>query len=131
MSNGWIARIKVGDVLKSGSGVLRVVRDVSHYSVYKGSPQEHTRTNVTFAIRHCSWTGRPYTVYTGNDLVQMGYRKTRAKVKLNKKIDRLIKQTFSGRKEMCMGKVMHCPVLPDYTLKGHYAVKCCDVRGIA
>lgn len=114
--NSWIARIKVGDVLKSGTGVLRVVRAVSHHKIKYSGP-EHIRTNVTFAILTCSWTGRPYTVYTGNDLVQMGYRPTRAKVKLNKKIDRAIMRVFNAP--------------PDYSKKKHYEVTCCDVRGIA
>lgn len=65
----WIPKIKKGDVLRSGTGILRVVRDVHHAHV-----GDHVRVSVTFTIRRCSWTQRCYTVYTGNDLVQMGYR---------------------------------------------------------
>jgi len=95
-NHSWIARIRKGDVLRAGSGLLRVVRHVSHSTVKWNGPA-HTRTNVYFSIKHCSWTHRCYTVYTGNDLVQMGYRPTRARVKLRKKIDRIIEHDITNR----------------------------------
>lgn len=105
----WIHRIQLGDVLRAGSGLLRVVRAVTHSPIdYGGNP--HIRTMVTFSIRHCSWTRRCYTCYTGNDLVQMGYRPTRARVKLRKSIDRAIRADFGADN-------------PKLT--------CCDVEGVA
>lgn len=87
---GWINRIKAGDVVKSRTGLLRVVRDVSHHIVSCGGTKPHVRTCVVFSIKACSWTHRCYTVYTGNDLVQYGYRRTTASVSLRKKIDKAI-----------------------------------------
>lgn len=105
-AHAWIARIKKGDVLRSRKGVLRVVREVSHHHI----PFHGIRTCVTFTIRHCSWTGRCYTVLGGNDLVQMGYRPTRAKVSLRRRIDRAIEAEFGKHR-------------PELT--------CCDVDGIS
>ena len=119
MIPAWIHKIKKGDVLKSGSGKLRVVRDVSHNQVKHYA----LRTSVTFAIMHCSWTERPYTTYTGQDLVNMKYRPTRAKVTLRKKIDKAIERVMYARDGRS--------ALPDYGAKKPYEVTCCDVEGIA
>ena len=116
MTRDWIARIRKGDVLRSGSGVLRVVRNVSHSEVRWSGPP-HIRTSVVFAIKHCSWTKRPYTVYTGNNLVQMGYQPTRARVTLQKRIDRAIMRVYGAA--------------PNWSHKKPYEVTCCDVEGIA
>lgn len=110
----WIHRIKRGDILRSGSGLLRVVRSVSHSLIpvgCGGTRKPHFRTTVIFTIQHCSWTGRCYTVYTGNDLVQIGYRPTRGRIRLNRKIDRRIEQEFREH-----------PRVP--------GLSCCDVEGI-
>jgi hypothetical protein len=102
----WVKRIRKGDVLRAGSGVLRIVRAVQHTGL------SIPKTSVTFAIRHCSWTHACYTVYTGNDLRQMGYSPVRASFKLTGKLDRMIEQDF--------GK-------PGYERK----LTCCDVIGVA
>lgn len=116
MSKSWIGRIQKGDVLRSRSGMLRVVREVSHHEVrYSGPP--HIRTSVVFAIKHCSWTRRPYTVYTGNDLVQMGYRPTSARVSLRKKIDRAIARVYGAT--------------PNWSARKPYEITCCDVEDVA
>ena len=109
IGNEWIKRIKKGDVLRSGNGVLRVVRDVSHSKI----SHYDVRTTLVFSIRRCSWTGRCYTVYTGNDLVQMGYRPTRAKVKLTWKIDKAIEREITTNPP-----------------PGQYGLKCCDVENV-
>jgi hypothetical protein len=120
-SKAWIWRIKKGDVLKWPNGVLRVVRHVSHYTSNK-TP----KCSVTFAIRHCSWTGRPTTTYSGHDLAYMGVRPTRAKVTLRKKIDRAIEADFSGRIIGIRrdGSVWRGPLLPPDCV-----THCCDVIG--
>lgn len=101
----WIKRIRKGDVLMSRSGLLRVVRQVSHHGASRSA------TNIHFAIKHCSWTGRCYTVYNGNDLVQMGYQPTRARRRrLNGKMDRAIESDFGA-------------AMPQLT--------CCDVEAVA
>lgn len=102
---GWITRLKVGDVVRSGSGMLRVVRAVCHSkSAYA------TRSSVTFSIKACSWTHRCYTVLTCSDLLTLGYRPTRAKVSLRKKIDRAIQADFGVPRPR---------------------LSCCDVRDVA
>lgn len=119
----WVKTIRKGDVLKSGTGTLRAVREVKHNGASLG------KTSVMFSILHCSWTHRPHTTLTGTDLVQFGYRPTGARVRLNKKIDRLILDDARGRKETVYrnGKVvtMHCPLLP-----GDTKIHCCDVKGV-
>lgn len=104
MGRDWISRIRKGDVLRSRNGVLRVVRAVSHTR----------RTTVTFVIRRCSWTTRCYTIYTGNDLRQMGYAPTNVRMPLRTKFDRLIEAEFHrpGPANVCF---LHC----------------CDVTGIS
>ena len=89
----WISRLKKGDVLRSRSGMLRVVRHVSHNKI----PGYGIRTTLIFSIQRNSWTTRPYTVYTGNDLVQMGYVKTRARRALRSKFDRTLESDFDRR----------------------------------
>ena len=131
MTPAWISRIKVGDVLKSGTGLLRVVREAHHYTITKGGREPHTRSYITFAIRHCSWTGRCYTTLVTSDLITLGYRPTRARVKLRKKIDRAIQRELTGRRIVLNGKPHFVPVLPDLKLKKRYRVTCCDVEGIA
>lgn len=109
----WIHRIQRGDILRSGSGVLRIVRYVSHSWIASGVSVPHFRTNVAFTIRHCSWTHRCYTILTGNDLVQMGYQPTRGRVKLRKRIDRQIDWEISSNPSPAEIKLT-----------------CCDVEGI-
>lgn len=101
----WVKRIRVGDVLRARSGLLRVVREVHH---------EGTKTVVTFAIKRCSWTGRCYTVYFHNDLKSMGFRPTGKRMRLSREIDRAIREEI----------VEH--YIPE-KIKLH----CCDVKGIS
>lgn len=105
----WISRIKKGDVLRSKSGMLRIVRRVSHSHIrFYG-----IRTTVTFTIQACSWTGRPYTVLTGNDLVQMGYEPVAERFPLRTKFDRTLELDFSAHRS------------------ADCVFSCCDVRGVA
>jgi hypothetical protein len=78
----WIRNIKKGDVLRSGSGLYRIVRSVRHY--------KDTGTAVIFAIKRCSWTHHCVTSLHRGDLVHQGYRPTGRKKLLNKTIDRMI-----------------------------------------
>ena len=105
----WTVRLKVGDVVRARSGTLRVVRSVIHSYKYG-----FVRVSVTFAIQRCSWTGRCYTTYTGNDLVQMGFRPTRAKWHLRTAIDRAIDEEIQKKKRR------------DHSI----GLTCCDVEGI-
>lgn len=76
----WFAFLRVGDVLQRGvKGSYRVVRDVSR--------RGQALTYVTFAIRRRSWTGRPDTTYTANDLKTFGYRYVGARVRLASELD--------------------------------------------
>lgn len=110
----WMATLQVGDVLTNGSA-YRVVRRITRWR------KEGRRTfwdegplrSVTFTIKHCSWTGRCYTLLTPYDLIGRGFRPAGARVKLNKPIDaevlREITQSYTA------------PIL----------LKCCDVRAVA
>lgn len=86
----WIKTLQVGDVLRAPSGVLRIVRSVQHSGPSLG------KTSVCFLIRHCSWTGRCYTVLTGCDLATIGYVKTGARAKLNHGFDRAVEHDMGG-----------------------------------
>lgn len=83
----WIPKIQKGDVLRSGSGTLRVVRHVSH---------GRARSSVYLAIRRCSWTHRCYTVYNSADLKTGGWSHTGKRVRIDDefslKIDAAIHQ---------------------------------------
>ncbi len=114
----WIHKIQKGDVLRWPSGRLRAVRDVHRYRTPRS-----VVTIVSFAIQHCSWTQRPTTTYTSNDLRQIGVRPTKARVSLRKKIDKAIEREIAGS--------------PSGPRKGMPRIReerelfCCDVIGVA
>lgn len=98
----WIKALRVGDVVRTPSGLLRIVRAAHHGA---------TRSSFYFTIKHCSWTGRCYTVYTSSDLKTQGWSYTGKRVRLRSHKDYEIQQNFSIS-------------LRDTTLH------CCDVEGI-
>jgi hypothetical protein len=98
----WFAFLRVGDVLRSPSGALRVVRLVSR--------REGRLTAVCFAIRRCSWTRRPLTVYNRYDL-KRGWSHVGARVRLDSELDRKIARS-------------HTLIPPEYE------IRCCDVVGL-
>lgn len=102
----WIKTINRGDVLESKSGKLRIVRRVSH-----GGPSL-PKTHVWLTIQKCSWTHRPYTMYNGNDLRQMGFNPTGVRVKLRGRFDREMDRQFDAQDSR------------DCT------ISCCEVTGI-
>jgi hypothetical protein len=99
----WIHKLQKGDIVKSGTGRMRVVRNVTHGK----------RTVVSFAIAHCSWTGRAYTVLTESDLRTLGYRPTGIRYGLRTQLDK--KREF----EIC------------HRGSGAPEITCCDVKDIA
>lgn len=107
----WFAFLRVGDVLEV-NGALRVVRQVSRWA-NRHDPIERLRY-VTFAIRHISWTGRCYTVYTAADLRRMRIRYVGARVKLASEMDGKIAAAITQRSSE-----------RPYVLTAH------DVRGVA
>lgn len=98
----WLRDVQVGDVLKV-NGKLRVVRNVSH------GPHPESRSCFAFAIKHCSWTRRCYTVYTSSDLITMGVQQMNKRMPLRTKIDRAVAADIHAHK-------------PKLT--------CCDVEGM-
>jgi hypothetical protein len=99
----WIKALKVGDVVRTPSGLLRIVRSANH------GPQ---RSYFCFTIKHCSWTTRCYTVYTSTDLKVMGWRPTGKRVRLRGHLDYEIEQNIGLS-------------LKDSTLN------CCNVEGVS
>ena len=104
MNNGWIRKIRKGDILRAPSGLLRIVREVAHSD--KG-------TYLSFVIKRCSWTQRCYTTYVGVDLVRLGYSPTGKHASLTGRIDRKIERELGDVSPIDI--VLHC----------------CDVRGIS
>jgi hypothetical protein len=76
----WMRTVQAGDVLVSPSGSMRVVREVSFY----GNGDLHS---VTLAIRRCSWTGRPYTIYDYTMLRTLGWRPAGVRIDLDTELD--------------------------------------------
>lgn len=96
-------KVRVGTVLVSRGGTARVVRRVTRY-----------RTGelyyVWFTIRHCSWTGRCYTMLSANDLIQQGYTPAGFTYRIPQdELNLNIERSLAG---------------------GDYYLKCCDVRGV-
>lgn len=112
----WFDTLKQWDVLESPSGDLRIVREVSRrdgsWTPRAGLMPGRTLWAVTLAIRTCSWTHRPYTVYMASDLKTQGWRHTGVNVGPQRtKLDRLL--------------------LKEIRDEGHARyLDCCDVRGL-
>lgn len=104
----WMRDLVIGSVLAEGSGTWRVVRHLTRYS-------NGDLRSVDFTIRHCSWTGRCYTVVGYNDLIQRGFRMVRVKPRrLTSAMDRRIHEAIH-----------------EHAAKRPYAATCCDVEGVA
>lgn len=101
MAYQWAKGLQVGDILRSPSGLLRVVRSVRFKGTGNGS--------VTLVIQHCSWTRRCYTVQTFSDLRLSGYVRTGFRYKFTKPWD---------------AKIAHAIESSERTLS------CCDVHGL-
>ena len=102
----WMAKVKVGDVLRSRSGLLRVVRKVSR-------DNDGTLRFVWFTIRRCSWTKRCYTLYDATTLRHQGYTL----------VDIPPHIWQSGMDE----RILQAIEQPAYKPK---LLSCCDVRGL-
>lgn len=76
----WFDTVQVGDVLEAPGGRHRVVREVSRY-------RNGELRSLTFAIKKCSWTGRPYTQYGFTDLRMQGWRPTGVRIRLDSEMD--------------------------------------------
>lgn len=99
----WM-NIQAGDVVRWPSGVLRVVRKVTH--ARSGNPRSIW---CWFTIRHCSWTHRCYTLYNLGELKQIGVKRVGVRVRFKQKIDFRINRVIEH---------------------GSQELSCCDVRGI-
>lgn len=105
-----IDSLEVGDLVRF-NGTLRVVRDLG-IPTPKSSRRKDRVYSVTFAIRRCSWTRKPYTVVSRVamynvpfEVVRRGYGTVRGP------IDYLLQQDCENR-------------------RGDTLLKCCDVIGI-
>ena len=96
--------LRVGDVLRAPSGLLRIVRGVH----YRNTGNDY----VMFTIQRCSWTGRCVTHYMLSDLRCAGYTHTGKRVKLGTKFDLMFEDDIA---------------LPD---RDKQIFSCCDVKGI-
>jgi hypothetical protein len=89
----WMRRVQPGDVLLSPRGSLRVVREVSFYG-------NGDLRSLTFAIKHGSWTRRPYTIMGYTDLMG-GWRPAGARVALDGELDTLLLQDIQTHRSPC------------------------------
>lgn len=103
----WMISLKPGHVIQRPGSRFRVVREVSRY-------RNGELRSVTLAIRHCSWTGRCYTILNASDLRILGYRRVPAKRRtLRQSMDRKFAKAVSQR----------CDVRP-------FVLTCCDVESL-
>lgn len=76
LADEWCDIIQEGDVIRTRSGRLRVVRAVHRHpkATGKGSygATRARRTYCFFAIQRCSWTGAGYTLYSVAEMISMG-----------------------------------------------------------
>lgn len=105
----WFDFVREGDVLRAPSGDLRVVRRVSWH---RGAKASRKLWGVVFVIRRCSWTKRCDTVMTATDLKTRGFTHTGARVKLNKTIDALVRESIDARMRL------------------DAPLSCCDAKGL-
>jgi hypothetical protein len=117
LADKWCATIREGDVIRTKSGSLRVVRAVHHHpkATGKGSygATRARRTHCFFAIQRCSWTGAGYTVYNVAEMIGMGWLPTAARPRsLKAEIDLALRADFEARDSSCR------------------LVKCCEAVGL-
>lgn len=107
MRRDWRDRLQVGDVIANadGHGAPRIVRR-AHYH------KNGLLYAVTLVIRHCSWTGRCYTLLTRSDLRTFGYKRTRPRV--------VLKVTGID------ARIAHAIAEPAW----EKSLTCCDVEGL-
>jgi hypothetical protein len=74
----WLKRVRPGDVLRTSTGKLRVVRSVRY--------RRGVISSCSFTIKHCSWTGACWTTKQRSEL--FGWSPTGKRVSLRKRIDR-------------------------------------------
>lgn len=103
LAEAWAGDIEAGDVVKTRGGNLRIVRAVHRHPKANGKGSGKAtrarRVFCYFAILHCSWTGRPYTVYSVAEMVQIGYFPVSVKRRsLESDLDRKIACDFDAEK---------------------------------
>lgn len=101
----WRDKVKVGDVIETRAGTLRVIRQVNRR---RGRVQ-----SITLSIRRCSWTTRPYTIYNRHDMKWNGFRPVRKRVRLKTLLDK---------------ELLTC-ITMDAAAKD-LPLHCCDVKGL-
>lgn len=109
----WLDTVKVGDVLMFPSGGYRVVRAVHHHKQPRPDGVNWRFPILSFAIRRCSWTGRPYTVYTACDLQTMGVEHTGANVELESIEDHALADSINDKNSPVWGLSVTCCMAKD------------------
>ena len=106
------SEIQEGDVVRTKSGDLRVVRAVhrSPKATGKGARGSTAarRTFCYFAVKHCSWTGAGYTLYSVAEMIGMRWlpttarpRKPTEEIDLKLKADCESRGTYARRVRRC------------------------------
>lgn len=115
----WFSTVKVGDILRSGSGTLRVVRAVSRPLNKKKHSPRPFHLWVTLAIRHCSWTGQATTILDASGLLSKGYTHTGHRHYFKSRLDRRLQKQLAVQEVTRIGEWKEMKLL-----------KCCDVVGV-
>lgn len=88
----WVLRVRVGDVLKWPNGAMRPVRLVHDHGA---GPR---KIYCYFVIKHCSWTHRPYTLYSIAELYCLGVRPTGINIRFKDELSqRLVREAKDCR----------------------------------
>jgi hypothetical protein len=85
-----MATVRVGDVLESDTGLMRVVRKVSRY-------KDGDLRSVSFTVKRCSWTQRCYTLLDYTSLRLNGYKPV-ARVRMGSTLDWKIFKEIGSRR---------------------------------
>jgi len=110
LSLDWRDTLSEGDIIRSASGDLRVVRKASYWDKpYRNRPAGMLY-GVYLLIRNCSWTGKCYTVINRSDLVSRKFEPTGLRWESDAAFKVLLEKEMGPNKPL--------------------ALHCCDVKGI-
>lgn len=88
----WMSKVVKGSLIRSRSGkVVRIVRHVNRHA-------NGDLDSVYVVKQKCSWTSRPFTILSYNDLIQQGYTLVEG---VKAKLDRIV--------DMQLEKSRHAP----------------------
>lgn len=84
----WVYKVREGDVLKWPNGTMRPIRLLHNHAGRDTNLSRARAIYCYFVIKHCSWTHRPYTIYTVGELYCLGVRPTGVNVRFKDELSK-------------------------------------------